>query len=436
MLIDYLKKNWPIVIMAILLSALLNLATDINIFTDWLTNIEVWLNLLIWDLFLYQVMTVLTFWIKNQYLQHLISLLFTVTIAQIIVFEFDFSEINSNRINLLISGILVTLSIMYQGFQSGTKKGMKLAEKTIVEYHKQISEFSDDYLDYLLMKNESLIKEFKDDKQLFNYFFKVDLNFVESFNSDIKNEIDKRRLNNMLSVEEFKEKFEIIKSMGYVKSHRLGNTGVGKTFEDLLGITENNIKGPDFGVYEIKSTRKTSKSLVTLTTQKPSLGDIETLRRDVGYPQTKNNITINCLRQTLDLNIIYTNSINRKSIQLKFDESDGNKLVLYSGNTKLEPEWYVSDIVQNVKNKLSNVVYVEAERKKINGEEFFHYVSAKLLKLKDNAEELLIQAIKDNTLKLDIRLGQHSNGLKHDHGTGFRIKKDNLWKLFDITVLI
>ena len=42
-----------------------------------------------------------------------------------------------------------------------------------------------------------------------------------------------------------------IKKMGYIKTHRAGNTGIGKTLEDLLGIKENNIPGG------IKAKRKT-----------------------------------------------------------------------------------------------------------------------------------------------------------------------------------
>ena len=59
-----------------------------------------------------------------------------------------------------------------------------------------------------------------------------------------------------MNYSEFLAKITKIKSMGYVPSHRKGPTGIGKTLEDLLGITENNIPGPDFSNYELKSGRK------------------------------------------------------------------------------------------------------------------------------------------------------------------------------------
>jgi len=68
---------------------------------------------------------------------------------------------------------------------------------------------------------------------------------------------------------EFQRKIAQIKGMGYVQSHRKGPTGIGKTLEDLLGITENNIAGPDFAIYELKTGRKDSVSMVTLFTKAP-----------------------------------------------------------------------------------------------------------------------------------------------------------------------
>ena len=60
------------------------------------------------------------------------------------------------------------------------------------------------------------------------------------------------------------EKFNEVKKIGYVKSHRENNTGIGKTFEDFMGVEENNIQGPDLLGYEIKSHREGSNSWVTL----------------------------------------------------------------------------------------------------------------------------------------------------------------------------
>ena len=37
-----------------------------------------------------------------------------------------------------------------------------------------------------------------------------------------------------------------------------------------------------------------------------------------------------------------------------------------------------------------------------------------------------VKLLRDGEIKVDIRIGQYSDGRTHDHGTGFRIFPDNL----------
>ena len=64
--------------------------------------------------------------------------------------------------------------------------------------------------------------------------------------------------------------FKKVKALGWVKSHRSNNTGIGKTFEDYIGVIENNLNEPDLYGFEIKSHRAESSSFVTLFTKSPS----------------------------------------------------------------------------------------------------------------------------------------------------------------------
>ena len=45
--------------------------------------------------------------------------------------------------------------------------------------------------------------------------------------------------------ESFIRDFRYVKDMGYIRSHRSHNTGIGKTFEDVMRIQENNLKIAD-----------------------------------------------------------------------------------------------------------------------------------------------------------------------------------------------
>jgi hypothetical protein len=72
-----------------------------------------------------------------------------------------------------------------------------------------------------------------------------------------------------LTYKELIEKLKKIERMGFVQTHRRGNTGIGKTLEDLLEITENNIPGPNAAMIELKSARKNATSILTLFTKSP-----------------------------------------------------------------------------------------------------------------------------------------------------------------------
>ncbi len=59
----------------------------------------------------------------------------------------------------------------------------------------------------------------------------------------------------IVTLDDFIKEYRKIQDMGWVTTHRPGNTGIGKTLEDLLGIAENNFQEPDFGEYELKASR-------------------------------------------------------------------------------------------------------------------------------------------------------------------------------------
>ena len=61
----------------------------------------------------------------------------------------------------------------------------------------------------------------------------------------------------------FKKDFQTIKDKGWVPSNRIHDTGIGKTFEDLMGIVENNNFLADYkDVLELKSSRELAQAMV------------------------------------------------------------------------------------------------------------------------------------------------------------------------------
>ena len=73
----------------------------------------------------------------------------------------------------------------------------------------------------------------------------------------------------MDGIEEIIGKLSQIRNKGYIKTHRAHDIGIGKTLEDLLGISENNLLIPDVGDIELKAKRIDSGSMLTLATKSP-----------------------------------------------------------------------------------------------------------------------------------------------------------------------
>jgi hypothetical protein len=229
---------------------------------------------------------------------------------------------------------------------------------------------------------------------------------------------------------DFKRKIMQIKGMGYVLSHRKGPTGIGKTLEDLLGITENNIAGPDFQIYELKSGRKESVSMLTLFTKAPMpKGANKNLLEVFGYIQRKIPRKYKQLTVTgeemdeskipLEDKELHTtvDSIKPNSVGLKL-EIKGNRL--HIANDKGVEAYYDNETLRNAfEKKYHKLIYVLADYKKEKGKEYFWFNEAYLLD--GFSFERFSELVKEGKLKVDIRIGHYPNGRLHDHGTGFRI---------------
>ena len=100
--------------------------------------------------------------------------------------------------------------------------------------------------------------------------------------------------------------------------------------------------------------------------------------------------------------------------------------------------YYTYDKIREViSKKCANIAFVVADTRKNNDKEEFHFTSAKLLT--GCTFESFLCAVKDGRVKYDIRIGSHKSGKNkgkvHDHGSGFRIRKNEISSLFNITEL-
>ena len=226
-----------------------------------------------------------------------------------------------------------------------------------------------------------------------------------------------------MNLKTLKKELQKIKKQGFVKSHRVGDTGIGKTLEDLLGIKENNIPLHDISdVAELKAYRRDATSMLTLFTLEPlpEGGDRDRLLLDnFGYSKRDNqrskelHSTLSCRRynnQGLKL------SVGKDKIRV---QGKGKRLNIY---------WDIESLEKKFHDKLPVLVYVLADRKIIKNKEHFNFNEAYLLT--DFDFESFKKMVKKDEIVVDFRMYYRPDGSVRNHGTGFRVKINKLYHAF------
>lgn len=215
--------------------------------------------------------------------------------------------------------------------------------------------------------------------------------------------------------------------MGFVRTHRAGNTGIGKTLEDLLGIKENNIPLHDIvGVAELKAYRRSAGSMLTLFTlepQPPGGARDKFLLDNFGYSIRDNgrskelHSTLSCKRY------------NNQGLKLSVEEL---KVRVVGKGRRVNIFWDTVSLEKKFLDKLPALVYVLADTKVMRGKEYFHYNEAYLLSGFDF--ESFKKMVKKDWIAVDFRMFYKPSGQVRNHGTGFRVKINKLYDCFETKV--
>ena len=239
----------------------------------------------------------------------------------------------------------------------------------------------------------------------------------------------------------FRQDFLRIKQMGFVKTNRAHNTGIGKTFEDLIGVPENNFQLVDYMDFlELKSQRNYTESMLTLFTKSPDYPDNANthLRDTFGIPYD-DNPKLKKLHSTASgskFNTVY----DRFGLKLDVDTTEQRIYLRFKkiADDSILPDkiYYNFDTLRRIiEQKCQNIAYISADTKIQDGQEHFRYNSAVLLT--GLTFDKFIDVVKRGLILYDIRIGSYKSGPNfgktHDHGSGFRVKKADIEKVFKIT---
>lgn len=227
-----------------------------------------------------------------------------------------------------------------------------------------------------------------------------------------------------MTYQELVQKLKQLKKGGYVRTHRRGDTGIGKTLEDLLGIEENNVPGPNARMLELKSARKGSPSMLTLFTKSPlpRRKAISELVEKFGYPSPKDGRKI--LHATLKATA-FTNIKGRRALTVKTND----RIEIVSVKGEVMGYWDMETMEKVFERKLPGLIYVKANATGRGSSEEFWFNEA--WHLKGFSFQNFKKLVRDGIICVDLRIGQYPDGRPHDHGTGFRIQPDKLELCFE-----
>lgn len=246
------------------------------------------------------------------------------------------------------------------------------------------------------------------------------------------------------------QKFKEIADLGFVKNARKGNQGgIGNTLEDLLGIEENNLPLPNASEWEIKSQRLKTSALNTLFHSEPSpraLKFVPSLllpkygwkHKEAGKKYPNNEMSFRQTihgRNTSDRGFRVVIDRKNKKVLISFDStcvSTNHKNWLNTveqrvGNReelKPQPYWGFADLEHKIGSKLLNCFFIQANVKRTNNVEYYHY--CRVLMLESFSFNKFLHELESGNILVDFdaRTG-------HNHGTKFRLRQNrypNLYK--------
>lgn len=241
----------------------------------------------------------------------------------------------------------------------------------------------------------------------------------------------------MKNIDKLKKEFNRIKKMGFVDCTRPNNIdgGIGNTFEDLLGVEENNKKEADFKGFEVKSHRLLNSSYVSLFTKSPDNPKRANsyLRENFGEIRDENHSDKKKLYASVfghRASIIYS----KYKMKLKVDRSN-NKLHLIINDLKDKNLSTVSwdfETLKKSSTKMKDLFLVFADIQNVYKKNKYHFTAGEIYF--DFDFEKFLKEIEKGGIMFDIRIGVYNSGKNygktHDHGSGFRVKAKNFKNLY------
>lgn len=232
---------------------------------------------------------------------------------------------------------------------------------------------------------------------------------------------------------ELLSKLKKIHAQGYVPGVKHGDTDVGMTLENLLGIKPNADKAPDYKGIELKTSRKLGKAVasisknkkVTLFTNIPdwkrSKFDASGILKTFGYVENGR----------LQLYCTVSNIINPQGLYLdahnEIDLINKAKTDKYTGDVAV---WALDVLKTRLAEKHHETFWIQASSRVIDGKEYFQYDFVRHTRKPNTVN--LASLFDAGIITLDYAMHIKPSGGVRDHGYLFRTTSDKFSHIFPL----
>lgn len=231
------------------------------------------------------------------------------------------------------------------------------------------------------------------------------------------------------------KKFDKIRNMGWIQSKRKGSTGIGYTFESLLGIQENSFAVPDYNGIEIKTMRILSRKNIHLFSAEPDgdyLFPTQRILDKLGYPCKEKKEYKVFMSAAKGKSFSYIGYSRKVKLEI-----ENNKISLiakdrYDNPIKVDTSWSFDLLKNRLYTKNKYLAIVKAKKMTKDDIEYFHYVHIDFYKIK--SFESFIDLIEKGIITVTFKINVYKNGIKEgkidNHGTDFSIKEEEIEELY------
>lgn len=224
-----------------------------------------------------------------------------------------------------------------------------------------------------------------------------------------------------------------IHAKGFVPGVKHGDTDVGMTLENLLGIKPNADKTPDYKGIELKASRKLGKTVLKISTNKKvtlftntpdwkrSKFDAKGILKTFGYVEN----------QRLQLYCTVSNLINPQGLYLdardEIDLINKAKTPQYVGDVAV---WALDTLKERLSEKHRETFWVQASSEILEGKEYFQYDFVRHTRKPNTAN--IASLFDAGIITLDYAMHITPKGGVRDHGYLFRTTSDKFVHIFPL----